>query len=161
MSPAFAQPLSDLTGLKTRSAVVVEGKSFEIETVSNFDIRSVSFENGNLVFDIRSSLQKNFGEMQIPQNLTKGDLRFYVDGEEIEAHVLKNDKISFVTLEFAGNGSHTLEITSDYQDAEQTQVSEIVPEEFDQLTVTVTVAAIVAVAGIGSTVFFIKKKAKQ
>lgn len=161
MAPAFAQPLSDMTGLKTKSAVVIDGKSFEIETVSNFDIRSISFENGSLVFDIRSHLQKNFGEMQIPQNLTKGDLHFYVDGEEVEAKVLQNDKISFITLEFAGNGTHTLEITSDFQAAEQTQVSEIIPEEFDQLTVTVTIAAIVAVAGIGSTVFFIKKKAKQ
>lgn len=162
ISPVFAQPLSDMTGLKTRSDIVLDGKSFEIETVANFDVQSVVFENGKLIFHIISPLQNNFGELQIPQNLTKGNLNFYVDGKEIEAKILQNDRISFATVEFTGNGTHTLEITSDYlQTIKSTQEITTNTEEFDQLTTIIVIAIIVSIVGVVSTMkFYIKKKTK-
>lgn len=164
VAPAFAEPLSNKTGFKTSFDVVIDGSTFVIDAISNFDIRSVSFEDGNLVFDINSSIENNFGEMQIPQNVTKGELRFYLDDQEIAAKVLQNDKISFVTLEFAGNGTHTLEVTSDYVPTSEPLVSPVeeTPEEkFDQITTVVAVASIVATAGVGSTIaFYVKRRTR-
>jgi hypothetical protein len=145
-------------GLKTSFDVVVEGKSFVIEAVSNFDIRSVDFEDGSLVFDIKSSLQNNFGELQIPKNITKGTLKFYLDEQEIQTKVLQNDRISFVTLEFAGNGTHTLVINSDFVTEEPKET--LPPENFDQLTVIIAVSAIIVAVAIGGSVAFIKMRAK-
>jgi hypothetical protein len=158
MVPVFAQPLSDKTGFRTSFDVVVDGKTFAVETVSNFDVRNLVFEDGKIVLDIWSSIENNFGEMQIPQNITKGTLQFYLDGQEIDAKVLKNERISFVTLEFTGNGTHTLEIMGE---SSATDLSETVDKttKFDQLMVVAAVVGIVVAVGAGSTIaFYIKRK---
>lgn len=154
--PAFAQPISDKMGLKASFDVVVDDKTFVIESTSNFDIRSVDFEDGRLVFNIKSSLQNNLGELQIPKNVTKGDLKFYLDEQEIQAKVLQNDRISFVTLEFAGNGTHVLVIGGDA--AEESK--EVTPQKFDQFTIIVAVSAIIVAVAIGGSVAFIKMRSK-
>jgi hypothetical protein len=158
MVPVFAQPLSDKTGFRTSFDVVVDGKTFAVETVSNFDVRNLVFEDDKIVLDIWSSIENNFGEIQIPQNITKGTLQFYLDGQEIDAKVLQNERISFVTLEFAGNGTHTLEIMGE---ASATDLSEAVDKttKFDQLMVVAAVVGIVVAVGAGSTLaFYIKRK---
>jgi hypothetical protein len=158
MVPVFAQPLSDKTGFRTSFDVVVDGKTFAVETVSNFDVRNLVFEDGKIVLDIWSSIENNFGEMQIPQNITKGTLQFYLDGQEIDAKVLKNERISFVTLEFTGNGTHTLEIMGE---SSAIDLSETVDKttKFDQLMVVAAVVGIVVAVGAGSTIaFYIKRK---
>jgi hypothetical protein len=164
VAPAFAQPISDMMGLKKNFDVVVDGKTFVIESVSNYDIQRINFEDNNLVFDIKSNLENNIGELQIPQNITKGVIHFYLDGKEVMPKTLQNDRITFVTLEFAGNGTHVLEVTSDY-----VKTTELTPEpsaetnqKFDQLTIVAAVAGIVIAIGIGSTVaFYVKRKSKS
>lgn len=158
MAPVFAQPLSDKTGFKASFDVVVDGKTFALETVSNFDVQNLTFEDGKLVLDIWSSIENNVGEIQIPQNVTKGTLQFYLDGQEIDPKVLQNERISFVTLEFAGNGTHTLEIIGETSAAE---ISEPPAEaaKFDQLMVIASVIGIVVAVGAGSTIaFYVKRK---
>ena len=72
--PVFAEPLSDRTGLKTTFSVIVNSKPVNIETTANFDVRSISFDDGTLVIQIISSLENNIGELQIPNELRKGEL---------------------------------------------------------------------------------------
>jgi hypothetical protein len=158
MVPVFAQPLSDKTGFKVSFDVLIDGKEFAVETVSNFDVQNLIFEDGKLVLDIWSGLENNFGELQIPRNITKGTLQFYLDGQEIDAKVLQNDRISFVTLEFAGNGTHTLEIMGEASAANLPELSDNTTK-FDQLMVVASVMGIVVAVGAGSTIaFYVKRK---
>ncbi len=158
MAPAFAQPLSDKTGFKTSFDVVVDGKMFVIEIVSNFDVSNLRFEDGNLVLNIWSGLENNFGEMQIPLNVTKGPPKFYLDGNEIDAKVLQNDRISFVTIEFAGNGTHVLVISGEESTDDLSEPLDKTTK-FDQLMVVASVVGIVVAVGVGSTIaFYVKRK---
>ena len=159
LAPAFAEPISDRTGLKTSFDVSLDGKTYTIETVANFDIKQVDFEDGKLVFDIASSLKNNLAELQIPQNVTKGTIHFLLDGQEVSPKILKNDKISFVTLEFLGNGTHTLEITSDL--GSQPVMPSPEKEGFDPITTSAAVIGIVIAIGVGSTVAFYAKRKKH
>jgi hypothetical protein len=161
--PVFAEPLSDRTGMSTSFDLRVDDKTFVLRSTANFDIQSAGFDDGRLVLQIISSLENNIGELQIPQNITRGQLKFYLDGSEIPAKVLQNEKISFVTLEFEGNGTHTLEMTSDYAPTAfsgQPQAEET-PKNPDQVMTVIAVVGTMAVAGIGSTAaFYFKRKAK-
>ena len=166
--PVFAVPLSDRTGLISSFDVRVDGKEFVIKTTANFDVRNVRLDNNTMVFDIKSSLQDNLGELQIPQNITKGQIRFHLDGNEIPAKILQNEKISFVTLEFQGNGTHTLEMTSDYvQGLVAEQPEEQVPAKNanlgnnDTIMTIIAVVGIMIVAGVASTLaFYFKRKTR-
>ena len=159
LAPAFAEPISDRTGLKTSFGVSLDGKTYTIETVANFDIKQVDFEDGKIVFNIMSSLKNNLAELQIPQNITKGQTHFFLDGSEISPKVLKNDKISFVTLEFPGNGTHTLEVTSDLgKQAEQPQSEN---KSLDPVATSAAAIGIVIAIGAGSTLAFYMKRKKH
>ncbi|MGQ0772266.1 MAG: hypothetical protein ACT4NT_05815 [Nitrososphaerota archaeon] len=165
VAPVFAQPLSDRTGLSTSFDVQVDDNIFAIHSVANFDIQDVKFEEDKLIFEIKSSLANNLGELQIPQNMTRGQIHFYLDGNEISPKVLQNEKISFVTLEFDGNGTHTLEITSDYVPAVKGHPiqpsKESTEEKFDQIITVVAVIGVAIVIGVGSTLaFYFKRKPK-
>lgn len=155
--PAYAEPLSDKTGFKAGYDVVFDGRTYTIETISNFDIRKVSVEGGNLVFEISSSLQNNFGEMQIPRNVTSSNAKFFVDDTEIFPKVLQNDRIRFVTLEFAGNGTHTLTIVSEAAQSEP--IVESIGEPVDYLMIIAPAIIIGVVAAI--TLVLKKKKSTR
>jgi len=153
-----AQMLSDKTGLKTRHDVVVDGRTYTIEVVANFDVRDVSLRDGELVFDIVSSLSNNFAEMQIPHNVTMGASKFYINDQELSPKVLRNERISFVTLEFDGNGTHTLRISGD---SEQTIAEPDVSEEQeDPASLYMMLVMIAAIAAI-MTMMYNKRRTKQ
>lgn len=111
LPPAFGA-ISDKTGLKKNFIIETSGYDFEVETVANFEIDDVQFsrDDKKITFNINSELENNFAEIQIPINLIDGDLTFFVNGQEIFPDIRKNDKISFVVLEFEGTGKATLEI---------------------------------------------------
>ena len=111
LPPAFGA-ISDKTGFKKDFTIKTGGYDFEVETVSNFEIRDITLDRDEkkLTFDITSSLENNFTEIQIPINLIDGELTVLVNGEEIMPQIRKNDKISFIVLEFNGTGSNTVEI---------------------------------------------------
>lgn len=111
LPPAFGA-ISEKTGLKKDFTIETSGYDFEVETVSNFNIQDVQFnrDDKKLTFNINSELENNFAEIQIPVNLINGNLTVFVNGHEIFPEIRKNDKISFIVLEFEGNGTNTLEI---------------------------------------------------
>jgi hypothetical protein len=108
---AYGQ-LSDRTGLKQVFTIETGGYSFPVEVVSNFNVEEVEFsaENKKLTLHVFSSLQNNIAEVQIPKNLINGNFTFFVNGTEIFPKVQTNDKISFIFMEFAGNGTNKIEI---------------------------------------------------
>lgn len=166
--PTFAEPLSDKTGFKNDFTVEAGEKSFVVETVSNFDVRNISFENSTLVFELNSSLENNFGEIQIPNEITQGHLRFFLDGQAIEPKVMHNERISFVTLEFAGNGSHILKVSSDFvansdeqKESDETAENKSAPDHSnDSLIIFAAVGIVIAgSAATTAAVYFKRKKA--
>ncbi len=109
--PAFGA-LSDKTGLKKDFTIETGGYDFEVGAVANFEINDVEFsrDDKKLTFDITSGLENNFAEILIPINLINGNLTVFVNGEEIFPQIRKNDKISFIVIEFNGTGHNTMEI---------------------------------------------------
>lgn len=111
LPPAFGA-ISEKTGLKKDFTIETSGYDFEVETVSNFNIQDVQFnrDDKKLTFNINSQLESNLAEIQIPVNLINGNLTVFVNGHEIFPEIRKNDKLSFIVLEFEGSGTNTLEI---------------------------------------------------
>jgi hypothetical protein len=109
--PAFGA-ISDKTGFKKDFTIETGGYDFEVETISNFEIHDITLDRDEkkLTFEITSSLENNFSEIQIPINLIDGELTVLVNGEEIIPQIRKNDKISFIVMEFNGTGHNTIEI---------------------------------------------------
>ena len=108
---AYGQ-LSDRTGLKQVFTIETGGYSFPVEVVSNFNVEETVFsaEEKKLTLHVFSSLQNNIAEIQIPKNLINGNFTFFVNGTEVFPNVQTSDKISFVFMEFAGNGTNRIEI---------------------------------------------------
>lgn len=111
LPPAYGA-ISEKTGLKKDFTIETSGYDFEVETVSNFNIQDVQFnrDDKKLTFNINNELENNFAEIQIPVNLINGNLTVFVNGHEIFPEIRKNDKVSFIVLEFEGSGTNTLEI---------------------------------------------------
>ena len=111
LPPTFGA-LSDKTGLKKDFTIETSGYDFKVESVANFEINDVKFirDDKKLSLDITSSLENNFAEIQVPINLIDGDLTVFVNDQEIFPQIRKNDKISFIVLEFNGTGHKAMEI---------------------------------------------------
>ena len=135
LPPAFGA-ISDKTGLKKEFTIETSGYDFNVDTVANFEINDVKFnrDDKKLTFDITSSLENNFAEMQVPINLIDGDLTVVVNGDEIFPQIRKNDKISFIVVDFNGTGHNTMDI-----------IGTTYLPEFSNLTLLVTVTAFSAV----------------
>ena len=114
---AFAQ-LSDRTGLKQVFVIETGGYRFPVEVVSNFNVDRTEFsaEEKKLTLFISSGTENNLAELQIPINLINGELTFFVNDQEIIPTIQSNDDISFIFLEFEGDGSSKIEIigTTDF-----------------------------------------------
>ena len=112
ITPVHAQLLSDATGLVNRIDVQAGGHTFEIETVSNYDIKNFEFDEDEkrLTLYIVSGLENNLGELQIPGNLLGGNFTFYLNNQEFFPKLNSNEKISFITLNFTGSGENKVEI---------------------------------------------------
>jgi hypothetical protein len=134
ITPVFAQ-LSDRTGLVNRLDVKTGGHSFEVQTVSNFDISNYEFddEQKRLTLYITSGLENNLGELYIPQNLLSGNFTFYINGQEYHPIVKINNQISFITLNFTGSGDSKIEIIGTYylRGLNQTTIDKLTVEKID------------------------------
>ena len=108
---AFGQ-ISDKTGLVNRLPIETGGYNFEVVATASFDIPRYEFNSDEkrLTIFITTTVKNNLGEFQIPKNLINGNFTFYLDDEEVFPVVLSNEKISFITIEFPGNGLHKLDI---------------------------------------------------
>jgi len=112
VTPAFGQLLSDKTGLVNRFDIETSGYTFEIKTVSNFDVTDHEFDKDEkrLTIFINSGLENNLGEIIIPQSLLSGNFTFYLNDIQYNQKILSNDKISFITLNFTGTGNNKIDI---------------------------------------------------
>ena len=113
VTPAYGQQLlSDKTGLVNRFDVETGGHTFEVSTVSNFDVTNHEFDKDEkrLTIFIKSSLENNLGELTIPQPLLRGNFTFYLNDMQYDPKIKSNEKISFITLNFTGSGSNKIDI---------------------------------------------------
>ena len=112
VQPVFSQSLSDKTGLTQRFTIETGGYEFEVTATSNYDVSDVKFssEEKLLTFFISSGVRENISEIIIPKNLINGNFTFFLNDQEITANVRGNENISFITVEFPGNGTHKLDI---------------------------------------------------
>ena len=111
-TPVYGQSFSDATGILNRLNVSTSGYTFQVETVSNFNIEDFRFDEDEkkLTLFISSGLENNLGEVIIPNDLLGGDLTFYLNDQQYFPTVNTNQQISFVTLKFEGSGDNKLEI---------------------------------------------------
>jgi len=112
LTPAFGQLLGDKTGLVTRFDVQTSGYTYEIQTVSNFDVTDHEFDKDEkrLTIFVKSGLENNLGEVIIPKILLGGNFTFYLNDLEFNPKIKSNEKISFVTLNFTGLGNNKIDI---------------------------------------------------
>ncbi len=112
LTPAFGQLLSDRTGFVNRLDIESGGHSFEVESVSNYDVTDYKFDKDEkqLTLFVNSGLENNFGELIIPQSLLSGNLTFYLNDQEYFPKIKSNGIISFVTLNFTGSGNNKIDI---------------------------------------------------
>ena len=110
--PTAFGDLSDKTGLKKDFTIKTDGYQFNVVTTASFDIESVKFnkDDKKLTLKTSSEIENNLAEIQIPLNLIDGNLTVFVNGTETFPKILKNDKISFLTMEFNGKGATNIEI---------------------------------------------------
>ncbi len=109
--PAFAQ-ISERTGLKQDFTIETGGYDFTVNIISSFNVDEIDFNSDDkrLTFYFNTGIKNNLAEIQIPKNLINGNFTFFLNDQEIFPLVKTNEKISFITLEFDGNGSHTLDM---------------------------------------------------
>ena len=135
MTPVYGPFLSDATGLANRFDVHIGEHTFEVETVSNFDIHNFEFDGDEekLTLYISSGLENNLGEIIIPHDLLEGNLTFYLNDQEYFPKVNSNEKISFVTLNFTGSGDNKLEIFGTADLFELTEKDEVEQKDSSSL----------------------------
>jgi hypothetical protein len=112
ITPVYGQLLSEATGLVNRLDVEIGGQTFEVETVSNFDVRDFEFveDDKKLTIFISSGLENNLGELIIPQSLLGGNMTFYLNDQEYFPKVAATERVTFVTLNFTGSGDNKLDV---------------------------------------------------
>ena len=112
VAPAHGQILSDATGLVNRLDVEIGGQTFEVKTVSNFDVRDYEFDEDEkrLSIFISSGLENNLGDLIIPQSLLGGNMTFYLNDQEYFPNTSETERITFVTLNFTGSGDNKLDV---------------------------------------------------
>ena len=100
-------------GFVNRFMISDDGYNYEIIFTSNFLVSSHAFSPNNkmLQFNIESGLDKeNVAEIIVPLDLIDSEFAVLLDGIEIPAKVNKTAKSSIVSIEFDGEGKHTLDI---------------------------------------------------
>ena len=111
VTPAYAQYF-DTPGLIQKFEIKTGGYHYEVQTTSNFDVQEVDFSSDEkkLTLYIKSALENNLSEIQIPINLINGNFTFFLNDQEIFPDVKISERISLITAEFQGSGLHKLEI---------------------------------------------------
>lgn len=109
--PTYGQE-SNPTGLKQNFQIQTGGYDFTVDIISSFNVDSIDFSSDEkrLTFYFNSGIINNLAEIQIPTNLINGNFTFFLNDQEIFPIVQANEKVSFITLEFEGNGNHQLDI---------------------------------------------------
>ena len=168
-TPVYGELLSDATGLVNRLDVEIGGQTFEVETVSNFNVHDFEFveDDKRLTLFISSGLENNLGDLIIPQNLLGGNMTFYLNGLEYFPKVAASERVTFVTLNFTGSGENKLDVFGTTlffgltEEIEDTQNEPVTAPQLTESDNDSMLWVILAVLLIGIAVFFamrIKKK---
>lgn len=108
--PAFAQisapPNINHPGIKWDWKIKAENYTFDVITVSNYDLQNVTFNkmNKELVFLGNSSFTGSIAEVEIPTNLIGGTLTVTQDGKPVSAIVIPGANSSTIMLKFNQTG---------------------------------------------------------
>lgn len=119
-APAFAQVTSkalDHPGIKWNWTIKAENYTFDVITISNYDISNVTFNKAGkeLVFAGNSSYADKIAEIEIPSNLIGGNLTVMQDGKQVEAIVIPGTNSSTIMLHLNQTGAiHTSIIGTTY-----------------------------------------------
>jgi len=124
---AFAQ-LSDRTGLQQVFVIETGGYEFSVTVVSNFNVDRTEFsaEEKKLTLFVSSDTENNLVELQVPINLINGEFTFFVNDQEIIPTIQSSEDISFIFLEFEGDGSSKIEIIGTTYLPEFAQVASLI-----------------------------------
>ena len=135
ITPVFGQ-LSDRTGLVNRLDVTSGGYSFEVETVSNFDVTDYKFDKNKkkLTIFVQSGLENNLGEIIIPRQLLSGNFTFFLNDQEYFPKIKSDDRISFITLNFTGTGNNKIDIIATQTLSGLEEVTELQVENIEDDT---------------------------
>ncbi len=109
--PALGQETNP-TGLKQNFNIETGGYDFTVDIISSFNVDEVEFSSDEkrLSFYFNSGIKNNLAEILIPTNLINGNFTFFLNDQEIFPVVKTNNEISFITLEFEGDGNHKLDV---------------------------------------------------
>ena len=110
-TPTFAETVQspkglDHPGIKWDWKIKAESYTFDVITISNYDMKNVTFNKTNkeLVFTSNSTYQGNIAEIEIPHNLIGGNLTVTQDGKPISAIIIPGTDSSTVMLKFNQTG---------------------------------------------------------
>lgn len=110
--PAFAQQVTapknlDHPGIKWDWKIKAENYTFDVSTVSNYDMKNVTFDkiNKELVFTGNSTHDGNIAEIDIPNNLIGGNLTVVQNGKPVSAIVIPGTDSSTIMLKFNQTGT--------------------------------------------------------
>lgn len=107
--PAFAQVDSkalDHPGIKWDWKIRAENYTFDVTTVSNYDMSNVTFNKANKELDFygNSSYAGNIAEIDIPKNLIGGNLTVIQDDKPLSAIVIPGTDSNTIMLKFNQTG---------------------------------------------------------
>jgi hypothetical protein len=109
-APAFAQEVSSkgLTypGIKWEWKFKAENYIFDVVTVSNYDMKNVTFNkvNKELIFVGNSTHIGNIAEIEIPHDLIGGNLTVTQNGKPISSIIIPGKESSTIMLKFNQTG---------------------------------------------------------
>lgn len=116
-TPTFAETVSAPTGLdhpgiKWNWKIHAESYTFDVTTISNYDMKNVTFNkiNKELIFTGNSTHGGNIAEIEIPRNLIGGNLTVMQDAKPLSAIIIPGTNSSTIMLKFNQTGISTTSI---------------------------------------------------
>jgi hypothetical protein len=116
-APAFAATVPapkglDHPGIRWDWNIKAESYTFDVVTVSNFDMQNVTFnkDTKELIFTGNSPHGGNIAEIEIPHNLIGGNLTVTQYGKPISAIIIPGVNSSTIMLKFNQTGPNTTSV---------------------------------------------------
>ena len=113
--PVYGIDLSELenVGLKYKHIISSGGHNFEVVTVANFQVESLTFSetDRSLTFNVETGRDEgNQSEFYIPKDLLTSPFMVLLDGKKISSIINENDNTFYIGMIIDGKGEHVIEI---------------------------------------------------
>ena len=116
-TPAFAETIKapkglDHPGIRWDWNIKAESYTFDVTTVSNYDMQNVTFNKATkeLIFTGNSPHSGNIAEIEIPHNLIGGNLTIMQDGKSLSPLIIPGTNSSTIMLKFNQTGLSTTSV---------------------------------------------------